>query len=88
MNQLGIEDVSIIIPHQASARVLKCIAEVLQIPYSRMQVNLESCGNTAGASVPLVLDQANRRGLIREGDLVLLAAVGAGWTWGASLYRW
>jgi 3-oxoacyl-[acyl-carrier-protein] synthase III len=88
MNGLGIDDVSIIIPHQASACVLKRIAEVLKVPYSRMQLNLESCANTAGASVPLALDQANRRGLIQKGDLLLLAAIGAGWTWGASLYRW
>jgi 3-oxoacyl-[acyl-carrier-protein] synthase-3 len=88
MNHLGLEDVSIVIPHQASAHVLKRTAEILNVPFSQMQTNLESCGNTAGASVPLVLDQVNRRGLIREGDLVLLAAIGAGWTWGASLYRW
>lgn len=88
MNRLRIDDVSIIIPHQASACVLKLIAEALRVPYSRMHSNLASCANTAGASVPLALDEANRRGLIQEGDLVLLAAVGAGWTWGASLYRW
>jgi len=88
MNRLRLEDVSMIIPHQASARVLKRSAEVLNVPFSQMHTNLESCGNTAGASVPLVLDQANRRGLIRKGDLILLAAIGAGWTWGASLYRW
>jgi 3-oxoacyl-[acyl-carrier-protein] synthase-3 len=77
-----------IVPHQASACVLKRIAEVLNVPFSRMQLNLEKCANTAGASVPLALNQANRRGLIHDGDLVLLAAIGAGWTWGASLYRW
>ncbi len=88
MNRLRIEDVSMIIPHQASACVLKLIADALNVPYSRMQLNLDSCANTAGASVPLALDQANRRGLIHEGDLVVLAAIGAGWTWGASLYRW
>lgn len=88
MNRLRIDDVSMIIPHQASACVLKLIAEALDVPYSRMQLNLQSCANTAGASVPLALDQANRRGLIHEGDLILLAAIGAGWTWGASLYRW
>ncbi len=88
MNRLRIEDVSIIVPHQASACVLKRIAEAINVPYSRMQVSLESCANTAGASVPLALDRANRRGLIHEGDLLLLAAIGAGWTWGASLYRW
>ena len=88
LNRLGLQDVSMIIPHQASAHILKRTADLLNIPFSRMQTNLESCANTAGASVPLVLDQANRRGLIREGDLLLFAAVGAGWTWGACLYRW
>lgn len=88
LNGLGLEDVSMIVPHQATARVLKRIAEVLNIPFSRIQTNLESCANTAGASAPLLLDQINRRGLLREGDLLLLVAIGAGWTWGASLYRW
>lgn len=88
LNHLELEQVKMIIPHQASAHVLKRTAEALNVPYSRMQTNLESYGNTAGASVPLVLDQVNRRGLIHEGDLLLFAAIGAGWTWGASLYRW
>jgi len=88
LNGLGLEDVSTIITHQATARVLKRIAEVLNVPFARLQTNLESYANTAGASVPLLLDQVNRRGLLREGDLLLLVAIGAGWTWGASLYRW
>lgn len=88
INGLELEDVSVIIPHQASARVLKRIAEVLNIPFSSMQTNLESYANTAGATVPLLLDQVNRRGLLHAGDLLLLVSIGAGWTWGASLYRW
>ncbi len=88
LNRLGLEDVSMIVPHQATARVLKRIAEVLNVPFSRFQTNLESYANTAGATVPLLLDQVNRRGLLHEGDLLLLVAIGAGWTWGASLYRW
>ena len=68
--------------------VLKRIAEVLNVPFSRIQTNLESYANTAGATVPLLLDQVNRRGLLRAGDLLLLVSIGAGWTWGASLYRW
>src|SRR5271157_203163 len=88
INGLGLEDVSMIIPHQATARVLKRIAEVLDIPYSRIPTNLESYANTAGATVPLLLDQVNRRGLLHAGDLLLLVSIGAGWTWGASLYRW
>jgi len=88
INGLGLEDVSMIIPHQATARVLKRIAEVLNIPFSQIQTNLESYANTAGATVPLLLDQLNRRGLLHEGDLLLLVSIGAGWAWGASLYRW
>ena len=88
INGLGLEDVSVIVPHQATAGVLKRIAEVLDIPYSRIQTNLEQYANTAGATVPLLLDQVNRRGLLHAGDLLLLVSIGAGWTWGASLYRW
>ncbi len=87
-NRLGLEDVAMILPHQASAHVLKGVAEKLNVPYSRMQTNLEWYANTAGATVPLLLDQVNRRGLIHPGDLLLFAAIGAGWTWGATLYRW
>jgi 3-oxoacyl-[acyl-carrier-protein] synthase III len=87
-NRLGLEDVAMIIPHQASAHVLTRVAEILNVPYSRMQTNLELHANTAGASIPLLLDQVNRRGLIHKNDLLLFAAIGAGWTWGATLYRW
>ena len=88
LNGLGLIDVSMIVPHQATLGVLKRIAEVLDIPFSRIQTNLESYANTAGATVPLLLDQVNRRGLLHTGDLLLLVSIGAGWTWGASLYRW
>jgi len=88
INGLGLEDVSVIVPHQATAGVLKRIAQVLNIPFSRIQTNLELYANTAGATVPLLLDQVNRRGLLHKGDLLLLVSIGAGWTWGASLYRW
>jgi len=88
INGLGLEDVSMIVPHQATAGVLRRIAEVLNMPYSRIQTNLELYANTAGATVPLLLDQVNRHGLLHAGDLLLLVSIGAGWTWGASLYRW
>ena len=88
LNGMRLEDVSMIIPHQASAHVLKRVAEVLNVPYSRMQTNLELYANTAAATIPLLLDQINCRRLIRKNDLLLFAAIGAGWTWGATLYRW
>ncbi len=88
MNRLKLEDVSMIIPHQASAHILRRVAEILNIPYSRIQTNLELYANTVSATIPLLLDQVNRRGLTHKNDLVLFAAIGAGWTWGATLYRW
>lgn len=88
LNKLDLDDVTMIIPHQASAHVLKRVCEILKIPYSRMRTNLELYANTAVATIPLLLDQVNRRGCIHKDDLILFAAIGAGWTWGASLYRW
>jgi 3-oxoacyl-[acyl-carrier-protein] synthase-3 len=88
LHNRSFDDVKMIIPHQPSMRVLKATAERLAIPFSKMQSNLELHANTAGATVPLLLDQINQRKLIEPGDQVMFAAVGAGWTWGAILYQW
>ncbi len=87
-NGLDMKDVSMVVPHQPSLRVLKRTAEVLEVPFSLFRTNMDRHANTAAATVPLLLDQLNQRGEIRVGDLLLFAAVGAGWTWGAALYRW
>ena len=87
-NGMCIDDVSHIIPHQPSQRLLKKTAEDLGIPFSRIKTNMDRHANTAGATVPLLLDQVNRSGALKSGDLVVFAAVGAGWTWGAAIYRW
>jgi 3-oxoacyl-[acyl-carrier-protein] synthase-3 len=88
LNGLSLSDVTRIIPHQPSVRVLRKTAELLDIPFDRIHTNLESHANTASATVPLLLAQVNAEGLIAPGDVVLFAAVGAGWTWGAAVYRW
>jgi 3-oxoacyl-[acyl-carrier-protein] synthase-3 len=82
------QQLSMIIPHQPSIRVLRRTAEVLNVPFSMIQSNVSSYANTAGATVPLLLDQINAKGLLRPNDLIVFAAVGAGWTWSAALYRW
>jgi 3-oxoacyl-[acyl-carrier-protein] synthase-3 len=87
-NRLQLSDVAMIIPHQPSMRVLKKTADLLEIPFSKIRTNMDLHANTAGATVPLLLDQVHSRGEISPGDLILFAAVGSGWTWGASLYRW
>jgi len=85
---LTAQDIDILIPHQPSIRVLRKTAEILNIPIEKVQMNMNGYANTAGASVPLLLDETVRTGLISSGDLVAFAAVGAGWTWGSALYRW
>jgi 3-oxoacyl-[acyl-carrier-protein] synthase-3 len=88
LHNRSFDDVKMIIPHQPSLRVLKATAEKLEIPFSKLQTNLDLHANTAGATVPLLLDQVNQRNLLAPGDEVMFAAVGAGWTWGAILYQW
>jgi len=87
-HDLKTSDVNMLIPHQPSIRSLTRIAELLSMPTNKIAVNIDRYANTAGATVPLLLDEVVRSGQVKEGDLVAFAAVGSGWTWGASLYRW
>lgn len=87
-NGLSAEDVSAVVPHQPSVRVLKRTSELLGIPFSKFKTNMDKHANTASATVPLLLDQVHKRGDLRTGDTVVFAAVGSGWTWGAAVYRW
>jgi 3-oxoacyl-[acyl-carrier-protein] synthase-3 len=84
----GPEDVDLLIPHQANARIMIAVAERLKIPQERAVVDVESVGNTSAASIPIALDRAWRAGRVRTGDLVLLTSFGAGLAWGANLVRW
>lgn len=85
---LGVRDVDHFIFHQANLRILEAVAEGLGIPAERCYVNVDRYGNTAAASVPIALHEAVTAGLIHEGQLVLLAAFGTGYSWGATLLRW
>jgi 3-oxoacyl-[acyl-carrier-protein] synthase-3 len=82
------DDVDVLIPHQANARIMVAVAERLGIGLDRAVVDVETVGNTSAASIPIALDRAWRAGRIREGDLVLLTSFGAGLAWGANLLRW
>ena len=81
------EDIDLFIPHQANQRILEAVRKRLNFPEEKVFVNLDKYGNTSGASVPLALDEAIRQERVKEGDLVLFAAFGAGFTWGASVVR-
>jgi 3-oxoacyl-[acyl-carrier-protein] synthase III len=82
------DDVDVLIPHQANARIMKAVGERLGIGDDRAVIDVAEVGNTSAASIPIALDRAWRAGRIGEGDLVLFTSFGAGLTWGATLVRW
>ncbi|MBB3998614.1 beta-ketoacyl-ACP synthase III [Aureimonas pseudogalii] len=82
------EDVDWFVPHQANRRIIDASAKKLGIAAEKVVVTVGEHGNTSAASIPLALDVAVRDGRIREGDLVLLEAMGGGFTWGAVVLRW
>ncbi|MGZ8571276.1 MAG: beta-ketoacyl-ACP synthase III [Actinomycetota bacterium] len=82
------DDVDLLIPHQANARIMIAVAERLGIPLDKAVVDVAEIGNTSAASIPIALDRAYRAGRMQEGDLVLFTSFGAGLTWGATVMRW
>ena len=87
-NGLTIADIGVMIPHQANRRIIAAAAERLGINCDRVVINIDQYGNTTGATIPLATRDALRCGKLKKGDLVLFAAVGAGYTVGANLWRW
>ena len=86
-NGVSVSDVTYIVPHQANIRIIKAVAERLNIAMDKVVVNLSRYGNTSAASIPLALDEAVRDGRMKENDLILLLAFGSGLTWGSALIR-
>ena len=84
---LTVADVDWVVPHQANARILDATARKLGLSPDRVIVTVDQHANTSAASVPLALDVAIRDGRIKQGDLIVLEAMGGGFTWGASLLR-
>jgi 3-oxoacyl-[acyl-carrier-protein] synthase-3 len=76
------------VPHQANRRIIEASADKLGIPREKIVLTVDRHGNTSAASIPLALDVARRDGRIRAGDLVMIEAIGGGFSWGAALIRW
>ena len=87
-NGLTADDIDVLIPHQANARIIRSVTTRLGLPPEKAIVNIDRYGNTTGGTIPLATRDAITSGRLKKGDLVLMAAVGAGLTSGAALWRW
>jgi 3-oxoacyl-[acyl-carrier-protein] synthase-3 len=82
------QDLALLVPHQANLRINQMVALALELPEEKVANNIQRYGNTTAASIPLALYEALEEGRVKEGDLVCLAAFGAGFTWASALLRW
>ena len=83
-----IDDISLVLAHQANQRILAAVADRLGVDFNKVEVCLDSYGNTSSASIPLAVDQARRAGRLHEGDTVLMTGFGAGMTWASAVVTW
>jgi 3-oxoacyl-[acyl-carrier-protein] synthase-3 len=84
---LSIDDISMLISHQMNARIIESAAKRLMLPMEKVFINITDYGNTSAASVPIAFDECRRQGKIKEGDVVIFVAFGAGLTWGANVIQ-
>ncbi len=87
-NALSDQDVDWLVPHQANVRIVEAMAKKLNLPIEKAIVTIERHANTSAASIPLALNEAVEDGRIQPGQLLLLEAMGGGFTWGSALLRW
>lgn len=87
-NKLTVNDISLLIPHQANRRIIDAATERLGLDPKRVVINIDRFGNTTAATIPLAMQTARDENRLKKGDLILLASVGAGFTVGACLLRW
>lgn len=85
---LNIGDIDYMIPHQPSIKILQKTAEIIGLPWEKVMTNMEKYANTSGGTIPILLDEVNRAGKLKKGNIILFAAVGSGWTYGASILKW
>ena len=87
-NKLGVEDIDMLIPHQANLRIAQFIQKKFRLSDDQVYNNIMYYGNTTAASIPIALAEAVEKGKVKDGDLVILAAFGSGFTWGSVVIRW
>jgi 3-oxoacyl-[acyl-carrier-protein] synthase-3 len=82
-----IEDLALVIPHQANIRIIDAVVERMEVPSEKVVVNLDRLGNTSSATIPIAYDEVVRSGRLKQGDLVVFTGFGGGFTWGSILLR-
>jgi len=87
-NGLTSEDIDIMIPHQANTRIIEAAAKMINFPLEKIFLNIEKYGNTSSATIPIALDEMQRAGKLKTGNLILLCSFGTGVTWGSAIIRW
>ena len=87
-NGLAGKDIKLFIPHQANKRIIEATGERCNIPLDRVMINIDKYGNTTAGTIPIALNEAVESNLISNGDYILLAAFGSGFTWGSILIKW
>jgi 3-oxoacyl-[acyl-carrier-protein] synthase-3 len=87
-NGLKVEDISLLIPHQANDRISQMVAHSLKIPLEKVVRNIHKYGNTTAASIPIALAEAVEEGRVKPGDIIVLTAFGSGYTWASAVLRW
>ncbi|MBN2214473.1 MAG: ketoacyl-ACP synthase III [Bacteroidales bacterium] len=85
---IAVDDVKYLIPHQPGINILKDTARIIGLPFRKVKTNMHMYANTSAGTIPILLDEVNRAGDIDKGDIILFAAVGSGWTYGASVIKW
>ena len=86
--EVTLDDIDYFVLHQANIRIIESVAKHLHQPIEKFPTNLQECGNISAASVPILLDDINRKGLLKKGNRIVLAGFGAGLTWGAAVLTW
>jgi 3-oxoacyl-[acyl-carrier-protein] synthase-3 len=85
---LALEDLDLLIPHQANARIIELATRILKIDPQKVFVNLQKYGNTSAASIPMALVEALEEGRIKAGDKIAMVSFGAGLTWASAVWQW
>jgi len=85
---LDIDDIDFMVPHQPSIGILKKTAELIGLPFGKVMTNMDRYANTSGGTIPILLDELKKSRKLKKGNIILFAAVGSGWTYGASIIKW